>query len=412
MGKRLLVISGPDKGRIFPLDDTIPLLVGRSRNTETRLSDTRVSRVHCEVMVRGGKVLIADFDSDNGTFVNGQRISRHSLIPGDIITVGETQLCLQGDEASPQAESAPSRDTDAKPVKVVCLPDERLHELTGKTLSHYKVGALLAKAQTGLVFQARDLKNERMVAFKVLWQQCSKNGEQRRRFIRAMRVMLPLRHPNLVAVYGAGKTGPHCWTAMEYIAGESIQEVIHQVGRPGLLDWQHAYRVALHVGRALAFAHEHQLIHRNVRPQNILVQTSDNLIKLGDLMLAKALEGAEGAPITQGSRVLGDIRYTAPEQLSSNRVADERSDIYSLGATVYALLTGGPPIEGSSLKEMVQRISYAEPIRPKHYQPLIPDQFEEIVLKMLAKRPQDRFQTAAQLIAALKRVASDQEVKA
>jgi serine/threonine protein kinase len=395
MPKQLVVIAGPDKGRVFPLEGIELLLVGRSKATETRLTDPHVSRVHCQVKVAGDDVLLLDHESASGTFVNGKRITQEPLRPGDIIRIGETQLAYQTDETT--APTVPPAPAPAKPVQVT--------ELAGKTLAYFEVGSVLAKGQSGVVFQARDTKEDRTVAFKVLWPEFTKNDDEMQRFIRAMKTVLPLRHPNLVTLYGAGKTGPYCWMAMEFVEGESLTDVIKRIGTAGMLDWRNALRVAVHIARALDFAQQQHIIHRNVTPQNILVQSSDKLTKLGDLMLAKALEGTLAEQITRPGQLIGAINYMSPERTRGTAEVDGRSDIYGLGATVYALLTGRPPFEAGTPAETITLIRQAEPVKPTKYQLAIPALFEGTVLKMLAKRPEDRYQTAAELLADLERVA-------
>ena len=276
-------------------------------------------------------------------------------------------------------------------------------ELSGTMLSHFDIGEVIAKGTGGVVFQARDLKDDSTVAFKVLDPNFSKQEEQKRRFIRAMKTMLPLRHPNLVAVYSAGKTGPYCWISMEYVEGESLAQVIKRIGTAGMLDWRYALRVAVHIGRGLAFAHAHRIIHRNLGPSNILIRKSDSRAKLGDLMLAKALEGVHVERITRPGDVVGNAHYMAPEQVDG-RPLDERSDLFSLGSTIYAVLTGRTPFEGSTLVEIIKNVQSATPVKPTKYQPSISAGFEEIVLKLLAKRPEERYRSAKELLTDLDRV--------
>src|SRR5262249_2368143 len=152
---------------------------------------------------------------------------------------------------------------------------------------------------SSVVFKARDLdEGGTVVALKVLHPEFSKDEDEMQRFVRAMKTMMPHRHPNLVALHGAGKTGAHCWVAMEYVEGESLTSVIARIGVAGMLDWKHAFRVGTHIGRALEYAHSHSIIHRNVTPQNILIRSADKVAKLGDLMLAKALEGTLAQQVT------------------------------------------------------------------------------------------------------------------
>jgi serine/threonine protein kinase len=281
------------------------------------------------------------------------------------------------------------------------LPAERLGELNGTTLAHFQVGPAVARGQTGVVFRARDFKNNRTVALKVLRPEFATDTRAVQRFVRSMKAALPLRHPNLVGLFAAGKQGPYCWVAMEFVQGESLTQVIGRIAVAGMLDWRHAYRVAAHVGRALEFAHSHQVVHRNITPQNVLVEAGTGTVKLGDLMMAKAMEGGLDQQITGTGEVLGDLRYMSPERTRGPHGVDGRSDIYSLGALVYCLLAGHPPFEGYSMAETVLKIREAPLESPKKYQLSIPTRFERVVLTMLARRPEDRYQTATQLLAAL-----------
>jgi serine/threonine protein kinase len=408
---QLVVIAGPDQGRTFNIAPGQTLVIGRGQTTETKLRDPHVSRTHCQVAFEGDdRIVLRDSGSASGTLVNGQKVTgERPLKPGDVIRVGETQLRFQFEDIANQSTQVPLPAT----AKVAPPPAARqLTELSGTTLSHFEVGPVLARARTGVVFQARDTKDNRTVAFKVLLPEYSKNDEEMQRFVRAVKTVLPLRHPNLIALYGAGKTGPHCWIAMEFVEGESLTQVIQRIGTAGMLDWRHALRVAIHVARALDFAQQHAIIHRNITPTNIMVRSSDKLTKLGDLLLAKALEGNLAAEqITRPGELLGDVAYMSPERTRGSGDVDGRSDIYSLGATVYALLTGRPPCEGGSLVETITKIRQVEPVKPKKYQLSIPDLFEGTVLRMLAKRPEDRFAKPADLLTDLERVAKYQGVQ-
>jgi serine/threonine protein kinase len=405
MTRRLHVTAGPDKGRAFALKPGEALLVGRSQATQTRLSDPRVSRVHCEVQVEDQQVVVIDSNSAGGTLVNGQRVAQQALRHGDVIQVGDTQLRFEDDAAAEQSTLAP-------PPPAARGSGEAVAALTGQTLGHFEIGPVVAKGQSATVFRARDTKDSKEVALKVLRPEFSTNEEEMQRFVRAIKTVLPLRHPNLVTLYGAGKTGPYCWIAMEYVDGESLTQVIQRIGVAGMLDWRYTLRVAVHIGRALDYAHGQQIIHRNVAPPNILVRSDDKVAKLGDLMLAKALDGVLAQQVTRPGELVGDVNYMSPERTrSSTEGVDGRSDIFSLGATVYALLTGRPPFADASLVETITKIRKAEPEKPKKFQMSIPDLFEGAVLKMLAKRPEDRHQTAAELVKDLERVAKYQGVQ-
>jgi serine/threonine protein kinase len=404
----LHIIAGPHNGRYLLVEEGAPLMLGRSRHAETRLDDPGVSRVHCEVQLEDGQVLVTDLESAGGTYVNGQRITEQILRPGDVLQIGETRMRLQTSQSA-SADDKPAEPVES-PSQLLRLSAERLEELSGGVLSHYRIGPKIARGQSGLVFQATDFKDESTVAFKVLWPGSTNNVELRR-FVRTVKTLVPLKHPNLVQFRSAGKTGPYCWLAMEYIDGESLEQMIERAGVAGMLDWRVAFQVAVHLARALEYAHAQGILHRNITPRNVLVQKADKVTKLGDLMLAKALEGTLAEQITRPGEILGDLRYMAPERTRGTTDIDGRSDLYSLGALVYALLAGRPPFDGANLVEKVTKIRSEAPTPLRRFQMSIPGQCEGVVMKLLAKRPDERYQTAGELLGELERVAKLNGVK-
>jgi serine/threonine protein kinase len=394
MSAKLVVTAGPDKGCCFTLVPGETLQVGRSQATGTRLSDPTVSRVHLELEVGLDGVVLHNL-STSGTLVNGQSANEQPLAPGDVIRIGGTELRYVIGEVS-------EATTECRPAPAGAA--QSLTHLVGQNVAHYTLQSVIARGSTGVVFKAQDTRDGRTVALKVLGPQFAGNDEDVQRFIRAMKTMLARRHPNLVAILGAGKTSMYCWVAMELVEGESLTQVIQRIGIAGMLDWRYAYRVAVHIARALEYAHGESIIHRNVTPQNILYRTADKTALLGDLMLAKAMEGTLAQQITRPGQLLGDIAYMAPERTKSEKDVDGRSDLYGLGATVYALLTGRPPFTGDTLPELITKIRSVEPEKPKKFQLSIPDMFQGTVLKLLAKRPEQRFQTATELLVDLERV--------
>jgi serine/threonine-protein kinase len=395
MSVQIIVTAGPDKGRSFPLLAGEPLQVGRSKSTSTQLTDPTVSRVHCEIEWDGERVTVHNI-SDNGTLINGVRITEAELTPRDVIRIGESELRLLSGSEEPTTLGPAG---EKKPVAA-----EPLVNLVGKTLSNFAIEAMIAKGASSVIFRARDTTDDSPVALKVLQPEFATNDEDVQRFIRAMKTVLGLRHPNLVSLHKAGKTGNYCWLAMDLVEGESMAQVIRRLGVANMLDWRYGYRVAVHIARALEYAHEQSIIHRNVTPQNIMWRTADKMVLLGDLMLAKALEGTLAHQITRPGELLGDVAYMAPERTRGVGDVDGRSDLYGLGATVYALVAGRPPFAEESLPELVAKIRTAEPDKPKKYQMAIPDMFQGTVLRLLAKRPDDRFQTATEVLADLDRV--------
>lgn len=400
---QLSIVSGPDKGRVNELAAGKPVTLGRGAEATPPLSDAHASRKHCTVEVLGDKATVTDCGSRGGTFVNGQTVKSAVLKPGDQIGIGETVLAF----SVPMLQDAPTMT--AAPVARPAASTEDLSPLVGKTLHHYRLERILAKGRTGVVFYAKHTEKDAELAVKVLWPSITKVEEETQRFIRAMKTMLPVQHPNIVRLYNAGKHGPHCWLAMEYVDGECLTETIRRIGTAGMLDWKHAFRVGVHLARALEAAGEQKIIHRNVCPQSVMIRAADKVAKLGDLMLAKATEGLNAQQITRQGELVGDVAYMSPERTVGIDV-DTRSDVYGLGATLYALLTGRPPFEAPSLPAMLRKIQSDEPERPKKFQLSVNDMFEGIVMRCLAKRPEDRFQSATDVLRDLNRIAKFQAI--
>jgi serine/threonine protein kinase len=403
----LRIVAGPDEGQTIDLEAGLKLIFGRSDRADVQLKDLQASRLHCELRVgEDGTPTLVDLSSAAGTKVNGQAIREQVLHHGDTIRLGATELRLHlnriPDASRLVAAQKPARELQAgSPADAV-----------GQTISHFTVLDVLAKGKTGMLYKARDTRDDKDVAFKLLFEGFADDEEDLQRFVRAMTTAIALKHPNIVALHGAGKHGRRCWLAMEYVDGESLTKVIERHGSAGMLEWPDALKVAAQVARALEAAHAQQIIHRNVIPENILIRRGDGAAKLGDLMLAKALSGIKATPITRPGQLVGDLVYMAPERTREDATVDARSDLYGLGATLYALLTGRPPFAGKSLVETVSMIRQAAPVPPKQFQPAVPDALQDAVLKLLAKRPEQRHASAAQAARELERIAREEGVEA
>lgn len=397
MKVRLNVVAGPAKGRFFDIDDNQTLVIGRGEQSDTRINDPSVSRVHCEVTVCEEQITVVDKGSSSGTFVSGKAIEKLAVEKGCLVRIGDTELHV-GD---------PNEDAITKVIRQLTEPptsNQSLPQLVGSQLGPYTLQEIVGSGNSGMVFRASDMEKNRVAAVKVLSPAYTSNDEQRQRFVRAMKTMLPVRSDRIIRLYNAGKTGAYCWAAMEFIDGENLAEEIERIGIEGMLDWKKVWRVALDIGQALNDAYECKIIHRNVTPMNIIRRKSDDACLLGDLMLAKALEGTLAQQVTQPGQILGDIPYLAPERTRSEAVVDTRSDMYGLGATCYALLTGGPPISGDALTELVTNVRNEVPRPPKSFQLAIDDLFQDLVMKLLAKEPGDRFATPTDLLKELLKI--------
>lgn len=397
----LRVTSGPDAGRTFDLIEGIPMVIGRGEKSNTRLTDGTVSRLHCELRWQGINFTLIDLESVGGTFVDGRKIKEHSLKHDEEFQIGGTRLRLHT-TGIPDAQTLIAAQKPAREL----TPDESV--LTGQTISHYELGPALRKGRTGTIYKARDTRDGKDVAFKVLHSDFTSDEEDVQRFVRAMTTVVGLDHPNLIGLYGAGKQGTTCWFAMEFVEGEPLPNLIEKFGTLKMLDWRFALTVGVHIAQALEAAHEKHIIHRNVAPESIIVRNKDKAAKLGDMMLAKAMEGIKARQITRPGELVGNIAYMAPERTRSDAEVDTRADIYGLGATLYALLTGKAPFEGKNLVETIAQIRQADPVPPKKFQLSVPDPLQDAVMMMMAKRPEMRYQTPTEAARALERIAKFQ----
>lgn len=401
MAEQLLVISGAEMGRVFSLRPNHSLAVGRGQESETRINDPRMSRVHFRINWGANGVELSDNNSTGGTFVGNERVTQVVLRPGDVISAGDTKFQYQQVDSQHATIEGGRAIGEGRQKALLC---ESLAGLVGTELAGYRLDRIHAMGNSAMVFQGTELSKDRAVAMKVLIPDLASSEEQKERFVRAMKVMLPVRHPNIVRIYNAGKKGPYCWAAMEFVEGENLAQVIDRIGIDGMLDWREVWRVAMHITAALAEANEQKIVHRNLTPRNILRRASDKTCLLGDLMLAKGLQGTSSPQLTRPGQMIGELSYMSPEQTNYDEEIDFRSDFYGLGATLYALLTGRPPVEGHSLGELVLNIRKQVPVHPKQYQLSVNDMFADVVLKLLEKRPEDRFQTPSAVYKELDRI--------
>jgi len=430
------IIEGADQGRLegMPLNGVVT--IGSSkRHPEIHLNDLYVARVHGEVELDGPRVVLTAHDSPQGTLVNGQPVRQQELHHGDIVRMGNSQLRLEDcdiaakENPPPPEEDVPDVDIevleegvetevellgedDATGGKASPLPGERLKELVGHPLAHYQIEDAIGAGLCSCVFQARDQKKDLIVALKVLATDFPHSDDEMKRYVEIWKTVLPLRHPDLVALLGVGKTGPYCWLAYERVNHEPLPEIIERISTKDRIKWLRGYRVALQIARALKFAHEKGVIHGNITARHILWNPDDKLAKLVDLGLATALEGSNLRKITLRRRVEADMLYYSPEQIEPGNVIDGASDIYSLGVVVYALLTGRFPFVGESQADTIRRIRDGVVKRAIRLQSDIPKKLDTIVHKMLAGHKEDRYQKANDLVADLEVVGDEEDVEA
>ena len=264
--------------------------------------------------------------------------------------------------------------------------------MIGKTISHYKILEKLGQGGMGVVYKAEDLKLHRFVALKFLPPHVS-DDEAAQRFANEAHAVSALDHPNICAIYEIDQTPEgQMFIAMPCYDGASLLEMI----RKGPLTLDEAVGIASQIARGLAKAHEKGIVHRDVKPGNILV-TNDGLAKVVDFGLAKL---ATQARLTRVGTTVGTIMYMSPEQAQGEE-ADERSDIWSLGVVLYEMATGRPPFEGEHEQAIIYSILNKTPEPVGRLLPGAPKELERILTTALAKKPDERYQRMSELAADL-----------
>ncbi|HET7040465.1 MAG TPA: protein kinase, partial [Gemmatimonadales bacterium] len=256
---------------------------------------------------------------------------------------------------------------------------------------HYRLERALGQGGMGVVFLGRDLTLDRQVAVKVVHPELAVHTSITQRFLSEARVIAKLRHPNIVAVHAAGETTGLFWYVMDYVPGESLRD---RLLRTGPLPVAEARRITAELASALDAAGRQGVVHRDVKPENILLEADGGRALLADFGVARVLQGGDGAaPITGQGVAVGTPTYMSPEQTSGDAV-DTRSDLYALGVVAYEMLTGQPPFRGSAPQVAAQQINAAPSPLTRHL-PSLPPGLAAAVMRALAKAPADRFQSGA-----------------
>src|SRR5262245_3849781 len=286
---------------------------------------------------------------------------------------GVTQLCDAEDTAADLSFLAPS----AGPGSL------------GR-LDHYEVLEVVGRRGVGGVLRARDTKLERIVALKVLAAPWAASGSARRRFAREARAAAAVRDEHVVAIHAVCDDGPVPYLVMEFIDGCNLDALLRRGGPLGVKE---VLRIGIQVAGGLAAAHRQGLIHRDVKPANILLENGVQRVKLTDFGLARA---ADDASLTQSGLIAGTPAYMSPEQANGEPV-DARSDLFSLGSVLYELCTGRPPFRAPTTAAVLRRVSDEAPRPIREVNPDIPGPVCRVIERLHAKKPADRPASAAEV---------------
>jgi pSer/pThr/pTyr-binding forkhead associated (FHA) protein len=413
----VLTISG--EGRRLSVTDE--LVIGRGVSGEGRLSDDlELSRRHARVWREAdGRIMVEDLGSANGTFVNGERVrAPRQLYAADKVRVGTTVLEVADVGATPAARpatpappappsarppappaaDAPGRTPPARPPRPRPRPAPAelgpvAPELPlDSVFAGCRIEEVIGRGDMGVVYRAEELALQRTVALKLIVSEYSRDERFRERFRRESRIAAAIDHPNVIPVFDAGDEKGVLYIMMRLVEGTDLRAVIDEEGG---LDPLRAARIVRQVGAALDAAHSRGMLHRDVKPSNVLLARKDHAY-LSDFGLAKPADSLEA--LTRQGTIVARAEYVAPEQVLGQRV-DARADIYALGCLLFEALTGEAPFERSAPGAGAAALAHVDAPRPSplDVRPDLPREFDDVVKRAMAKDPHERYPSAGDL---------------
>jgi hypothetical protein len=417
MAELTLVLRIGAEKRAFTLASDRPAItIGRSPDVELPLKAQLLSRRHCELRLGEKGLELKDLGSANGTFLNGQRVDSAGVETGDIIQVGDVELRVEFDHGGTWvASAAEAGDLRCKRcgrlLSMSTVGDGHTFEWGEEVLcpscaegsavdssSSRRLAQLLAAdgytvlsqisphATISPVVKARRPGLDDLVAIKALVVGPSLPEKKIERFRAEARAMAQIKHPNVVHVYDVKHRPELFYIVMEFIDGDTL---LSRIERQGKFTVEKALPIALAVGRALEAAANQGIVHRNVKPANILISRAGTP-KLIDFGLAKGV-ATPGPGVTSEEETLGTIRYMSPEQVKDARAADHRSDVYSLGATLFHALTGKLPYPSHSELDLLKGVVTGKlPTFSPTTEESLPKAVTSLIARCLKPRPTDR----------------------
>jgi len=349
---------------------TMPAVIGRdSELSHVVLVDSQVSRAHCVVSREGAGFQVEDLGSRNGTFVNEKKIAKCPLKHADTLRIGGTRIRLQ-------------------------LTEDIQDALVGKRLGGFDLHSVLGKGRFGTVYRGVQVALSRPVAIKILADEYRSDPQRVQAFLTEARRAGRLNHPNLVQVHDVCQVDDYHLLIMELMKGSASDQLKAQ----GPLPEPVVVRLLADIAKALGYAESQRLVHRDVKPDNVLVN-EEGIYKLADLGIAAPIT-ADG--VAHQERIFGSPHYVAPEQARGGGI-DGRADLYALGASAWHLLTGKPIFDGTSRQIVAAHINSELPDF-ETLAPEVSDGLTQLIYDLLEKDPADRPANAAEVVKRLEDV--------
>ncbi len=287
----------------------------------------------------------------------------------------------------------------AKRLKDTSKENTREGKDVAEQIPGYKIIGKLGAGAMAIVYKAKQLSLDRIVAIKILPRRFSENQDYVQRFYKEGKAAAKLNHNNIVGAYDVGEAGGYHYFVVEYVEGKTLYE---DLAKGKIFSEEEAINITIQVASALAHAHAKGLIHRDVKPKNIMINSA-GIVKLADLGLARDAADIEMAK-SEAGKAFGTPYYISPEQIRGEIDIDGRCDIYSLGATLYHMVTGKVPFEASTPSEVMRKHLKEPLVPPDHINTTLSAGASEVIEMMMAKRKQDRYTSAEELLADLNAV--------
>jgi serine/threonine protein kinase len=399
----LHVTEGPQSGERFEFTDHQTCIIGRSPEAQIRLSENRrFSRFHCRLEVKPPSAIVVDLRSTNGTRVNGQRVETASLHDGDIVTVGDTAftVSIAIPKEAPQLSTEPSFDTrrlsPADPaIDTFFSADDTPASSPPPEIPGYVIERELGHGAMGAVYSARLRSTNELVAIKVMQPIVVTSRKAVEKFRREACIGLRLQHKRIVKFIDFNITEEGLpYLVMEYVEAFNVREYLNN------LEFAERVRVAVSIVvrtlEGLQFAHSQKIVHRDVKPTNILIYRSGRKlqVKLADFGLAKNYINAGFSNCSDSDEICGTLAYMPPEQIVNCRYAKPTCDIYAAGVCLYQLISNRLPYEATQMALQISLILNQPPKPITDYVPELPRDLVGILTKALSREPENRYRSA------------------